>query len=234
MVRMLRSERQAFWEQVRAGCWAKEAAEAIGVSGGRGQRLFAEAGGVMEPRISGRDGILGQAEREEIAILHAQQVGVREIGRRIGRPHTTVSRELARNRNKDGGYRALSAQHRAEARGRRPKPGKLRASHRCGWFVVAKLECEQWSPRQISQALRVEFPDDETMRCCHETIYRSIYMQGRGELRRELAKHLRTHRERPQAAAPARAPQGPPGRHHPHQSASRRGRRPRGARALGG
>ncbi len=60
---------------------------------------------------------------------------------------------------------------------------------------MEKLTGEQWSPQQISQALRVEFPDDPTMRCCHETIYRSIYIQGRGELRRELAAHLRTRRE---------------------------------------
>jgi IS30 family transposase len=200
MVRMLRQERQAFWEQVRAGRWAKEAAEAVGVYGGRGQRLFAESGGVMEPRTQPSGRYLSHADREEIAILHAQRVGVREIGRRIGRPHTTVVREVARNGNRDGTYRALTAQHRAEARARRPKPGKLARSPRLRGFVAAKLAGEQWSPRQISQALPMEFPDDQAMRCCHETIYRSIYVQGRGELRRELAAHLRTRREvrRPQ------------------------------------
>ena len=195
MVRMLRQERQAFWGQVRAGHWAKEAAEAVGVYGGRGQRLFAEAGGVMEPRTSPSGRYLSHAEREEIAILAGQGHGARVIGRRIGRPHCTVSRELARNGNRDGSYRALSAQHRAEARARRPKPGKLALHPRLRCFVVAKLEREQWSPRQISQALPMEFPDDPGMRCCHETIYRSLYVQGRGELRRELARHLRTRRE---------------------------------------
>jgi len=195
MTRVPGEVRQRFWEAVRSGLWIQDAAAVAGVSRGLGERLVAERGGVMEPRTSPSGRYLSHAEREEIAVLHAQRVGVREIGRRIGRPHTTVSRELARNRNKDGGYRALTAQHRAEARARRPKPGRLARNPRLRRFVVAKLEREQWSPRQISQALRMEFPDDETMRCCHETIYRSIYVQGRGELRRELAKHLRTGRE---------------------------------------
>ena len=72
MVRMLRAERQAFWGRVRAGQWAKEAAEAIGVYGGRGQRLFAECGGVMEPRFRPSGRYLSHAEREEIAILAGQ------------------------------------------------------------------------------------------------------------------------------------------------------------------
>jgi IS30 family transposase len=197
MVEMLREQRQAFWDQVRAGNWAREAAQAIGVSGDRGQSLFAEAGGVMEPRATPRSGrYLSHVEREEIAILRSQGHGPREIGRRIGRPHCTVSRELARNGNKKAGdYRALTAQRRAEERMRRPKPGKLARSPRLRAFVAGKLVSDQWSPRQISHALGVEFPDDATMRCSHETIYRSIYVQGRGELRRELAKHLRTGRE---------------------------------------
>jgi IS30 family transposase len=195
MVVMLRQERQAFWEQVRAGNWAKEAAEAIGVSGARGQQLFAEAGGVMEPRTTPSGRYLSHAEREEIAILRSQGHGPREIGRRIGRPHCTVSRELARNGNRANSYRALTAQRRAEARARRPKAGKLAQNPRLREFVTAKLEQDQWSPRQISHALEMEFPDDKTMRCCYETIYRSLYVQGRGELRRELAKHLRTGRD---------------------------------------
>jgi transposase, IS30 family len=194
MVRMSRHERQAFWMQIRSGLWAKEAAEAIGVYGGRGQRFFAECGGVMEPLSTPSGRFLSHAERDEIAVLSAQGHGPREIGRRIGRPHCTVSRELARNSNADGSYRSLAAQHRAEARARRPKPGKLALEPRLREFVVAKLEGEQWSPRQISHALRVEFPQDQSRRCCHETIYRSLFVQGRGELRRELARHLRTQR----------------------------------------
>ncbi len=194
MVRMLRAERQLFWVQVRSGMWAWEAAEAAGLYGGRGQALFTQAGGVMERcyRPSGR--FLSHAEREEIAVLLAQDLGVREIGRRIGRPHTTVAREVARNRNRDGTYRALTAQQRAEDRARRPKPGKLATNARLRAYVVDKLTSQQWSPEQICSELLKDFPEDESMRCCPETIYRSIYVQGRGELRRELAAHLRTGR----------------------------------------
>ena len=195
MTRVPRDVRQRFWEAVRAGMWATDAAAVAGVSRGLGERLVAERGGVMEPRTRPSGRYLSHAEREEIAVLRAQRIGIREIGRRIGRPHCTVSRELARNGNADGGYRGLTAQFRAEARARRPKSGKLALNPRLREFVVAKLEREQWSPKQISQALRMEFSDDETMRCCHETIYRSIYVQSRGELRRELARHLRTGRE---------------------------------------
>ena len=191
---VLREVRQRFWDEVRAGRWAWEAAEVAGVHGGVGKRVFAQAGGVMEPRSQPTGRFLSHDERDEIAVLHAQDHGVREIGRRIGRPHCTVSRELARNANRDGSYRGLSAQHRAEDRARRPKPGKLALNPRLREFVAEKLRTAQWSPRQISHALQVEFPDEATMRCCHETIYRSIYVQGRGELRRELAVHLRTQR----------------------------------------
>lgn len=195
MVRMLRAERQAFWEQVRSGKWAWQAAEAAGVYGGRGQALFAQSGGVMEPRRRPSSRFLSHAEREEIAILHAQRLGVREIGRRIGRPHTTVSREMARNGNRDGSYRALTAQQRAEQRARRPKPGKLATNPVLRAYVEDKLTRLQWSPEQICEHLVQDYPDDGSMRCCPETIYRSIYVQGRGELRRELAAHLRTGRD---------------------------------------
>lgn len=189
-----RAVRQDFWAAVKAGMWAGDAGVSVGVSRWAGEQLMRDFGGVMEPLVAVSGRYLSHAEREEIAVLHAQRVSAREIGRRIGRPHTTVSRELARNSNQDGTYRALVAQQRAECRARRPKPGKLAANPRLRAFVVAKLVGQQWSPEQISQDLRMEFPDDVSMRCCHETIYRSLYVQGRGELRRELARHLRTQR----------------------------------------
>lgn len=209
MVRMLRAERQAFWEQVRSGKWAWQAAEAAGLYGGRGQALFAQSGGVMEPRRRPTSRFLSHAEREEIAVLHAQKMGVREIGRRIGRTHTTVSREIARNANRDGTYRALTAQQRAEDRARRPKPGKLSTNPALRAYVVDKLSTRQWSPEQICAELGKDYPDDGSMRCCPETIYRSIYVQGRGELRRELATHLRTGRDQ---RKPQRRPERRKGR----------------------
>ena len=195
MARIDRETRQRFWVAVRSGMWTADAAVAAGVTRGTGERLFRDAGGVMEPRFEPSGRYLSIAEREEIAILHAQRCGVREIGRRLGRPHSTISRELARNSNRDATYRATSAQARSEQRARRPKPGKLATHPRLRDYVIEKLATEQWSPEQISQALRVEFPDQPDMQCCHEVIYRSLYVQGRGELRRELTAHLRSKRE---------------------------------------
>jgi IS30 family transposase len=195
MAWMAREVRQQFWDAIRSGQWASEAGESVGVSGWVGQRLFAEAGGVMEPRCTPTGRFLSHAEREEISVLHTQGFGVREIGRRIGRSHTTVGRELGRNGNADGSYRGLSAQRRAELRARRPKSGKLATNPRLRIYVVDKLTRLQWSPEQICRHLRRDYPQDESMRCCPEVIYRSLYVQGRGELRRELAVHLRTGRD---------------------------------------
>ncbi len=145
---------------------------------------------------------LSLAEREEIAVGLAAREGVRSIARRLGRSPSTVSREVRRNcpDNGHGGllrdrYRATAAQARADRRARRPKTSKLVAHPPLREFVQARLGgAERWSPEQIARRLRVDFPDDERMRVCHETIYQAIYVQGRGALRRELAACLRTGR----------------------------------------
>jgi IS30 family transposase len=157
--------------------------------------------------VSGR--YLSMAEREEIAVLRAGGVGFREIGRRLGRHPSTVSREVARNCSVSlpGCYRASMAQARADARARRPKPGKI-----AGWrplrdYVEGKLAGpEHWSPEQIARRLVVDFPDDERMRISHEAIYQALYVQGRGALRRELTASLRTGRalRRPRRRADGR------------------------------
>jgi IS30 family transposase len=149
---------------------------------------------------SGR--FLSLEDREEIAIGIAAGETDAQIARRIERSPATISRELARNcpRYPDGRlyrsrYRAHSAQRKAEERARRPKVAKLVIHQRLREFVQDKLECEEhWSPEQIAARLPIEFPDDEEMRICHETIYQAIYVQGRGGLRRELARCLRTGR----------------------------------------
>jgi transposase, IS30 family len=136
-------------------------------------------------------------EREEIALARAAGLGVRAIARLLHRAPSTISREIARGcltRRPHGRYRASVAQARAEARARRPKPAKLAAHPRLRDWVADKLEHLQWSPEQISRRLRLEFPDDESMRISPEAIYQSLYVQGRGELRRELAVCLRTGR----------------------------------------
>jgi IS30 family transposase len=140
--------------------------------------------------VSGR--YLSAREREEIAIGLARGESYRVIGARIGRPVSTVSREVARNGPR-GFYRGLLAQARAERRARRPKAARLAVNGELRGWVQDKLE-RRWSPEQISVALRREFPGRPEMQVSHETIYQSIYVQGRGALRRELAASLRTGR----------------------------------------
>jgi transposase, IS30 family len=117
---------------------------------------------------------------------------LRGIGARLGRPVSTISREVARNGCR-GVYRALAAQAQADARAARPKTAKLAGNAVLGGWVAAKLE-QKWSPEQISVMARAEFADDAGMWVSHETIYQSLYVQGRGALRRELAACLRTGR----------------------------------------
>ena len=188
-----RDARVRFWEGVRAGLLPGEAVAAAGLNW-RSQLWFAAAGGVKANGpgpVSGR--YLSVAEREEIALGLAARKSLREIARGLGRPVSTVSREVARNSSGGGSYRAMAAQHRAEVRARRPKTAKLAGDDELRGWVQGKLR-KRWSPEQISRRLAAEFPDRPEMRVSPETIYQSLYVQGRGALRRELAKSLRTGR----------------------------------------
>jgi transposase, IS30 family len=190
---MPRDARVRFWECVRAGLGPSGALAAAGLNW-RAARWFAEAGGVKANGpgpVSGR--YLSLAEREEIAVGVAARKPVRQIARELGRAASTVSREIGRNSSGGGSYRATAAQARAEVRARRPKTAKLAVSAELRGWVQVKLR-KRWSPEQISARLAAEFPDRPEMRVSPETIYQSIYVQGRGALRRELAVSLRTGR----------------------------------------
>ncbi|MBC7594954.1 MAG: IS30 family transposase [Kineosporiaceae bacterium] len=187
---------------------------------------------------------LSFAEREEIALLHAQKHGVREIGRQIGRDPGTISRELRRNaatRSDQLEYRARVAQWKAQQAAKRPKIAKLAVNETLRKYVLERLDGSvrrpdgtivagpltpewkglnkphrqdrrwaiAWSPEQISHRLRVDFPDDESMRISHEAIYQSLFIEGRGALKRELVTCLRTGRALRQPRARAQSkPQG--------------------------
>jgi IS30 family transposase len=224
-----REVERRFWLRIGEGLSSEDAAAACGVSPAVGHRWFRQGGGM--PRLSlvplsGR--YLSFREREEIALLRAQEVGLREIGRRLGRSPSTISRELRRNAATRGGqldYRASIAQWKAELMARRPKPAKLASNPRLHDYVQTRLSghvaapdgtptpgptvrwigrrhgrrqdrrwARAWSPEQISNRLRVDFADDESMRISHEAIYQALFVQGRGALRRELAACLRTGR----------------------------------------
>ena len=136
-------------------------------------------------------GRLTLADREEIALgLHAGE-SFTVIAARLGKAVSTVSREVAANGGR-GAYRAWRAHQRAREQARRPKTPKLACPQLAA--QVAIWLHEWWSPQQISRRLRIDFPDDPMMRVSHETIYQALYVQGRGELRRELARCLRTGR----------------------------------------
>ncbi|MFI7116462.1 IS30 family transposase, partial [Amycolatopsis sp. NPDC049868] len=133
-------------------------------------------------------------ERELIADMRRQDESFRAIGRALGRPASTVKREID-TRSVNGVYRPHHAQWAWAASRPRPKKSKLAQDGPLRDYVAGKLR-EQWSPEQICQALVIEFPDDEDMRVSAETIYQAIYLQARGGLRREVAAALRTGRTR--------------------------------------
>jgi IS30 family transposase len=204
---------RAFWQRVGEGFSVVDAAAACGVSRPTAQRLYARSGGVIpglrQPRKTpAQGGRLTLAEREEIACLRAAGAGVRAIARELGRDPSTVSRELARNRGPRGPYRASTAQQRADAGARaggRARPARLAVNLRLRREVQTRLE-QRHSPEQIARRLRADFPDDPEMWVSHETIYQSLYVQGRGGLKRELATCLRTGRalRKPRRQAQAR------------------------------
>ena len=141
---------------------------------------------------------LSLEERLEIRVGLELGRSASAIARGLGRAPSTVCREVRANGGRDG-YRPMAAHRRAARCARRPKPTKLAANGELCQRVVADLE-RWWSPKQIQRRLRAEFADRPEMWVSHETIYKSIYIQGRGELRRELARCLRTGRaqRRPQ------------------------------------
>ncbi|MDK1039751.1 MAG: IS30 family transposase [Actinomycetota bacterium] len=224
-----RDVERAFWVKIAEGLSSENAAMACGVSGPVGSRWFRDRGGMPSIQLSPLSGrYLTFVEREEIALLNVQGVGVRAIARALERSPSTISRELRRNAATRGGkleYRAGIAQWKAELQARRPKTAKLVTNDRLREYVQDRLSgkierpdgqvvpgpevkfvgrrhgrradrrwAKAWSPEQISNRLRVDFPADESMRISHEAIYQALYIEDRGALERELVACLRTGR----------------------------------------
>ncbi len=182
-VRQLRTEGMSVPDVAREiGCSLRTVKRVTAGHGKREER---------QTRWSPGPGRLSLQEREEISLRLRRGDSFTAIAGHLGRSTSTVSREV----NVNGGrsdYRAWRAHDRAYERARRPKEAKL-GCPRLARQVTQWLE-QWWSPEEIARRLLVEFPDDPMMRVSHETIYQSIYVQGRGELRRELARCLRTGR----------------------------------------
>jgi IS30 family transposase len=175
------------------GCSHREIAGQVSISLGSIGAILRPLGGVIRRDMLDAIGKgLSLEERTEICIGLGVGESLRAIAARLGRAPSTISREVAAGGGRRH-YRPMARHRAAFAAARRPKPSKLAVHPALCRRVVADLE-RLWSPRQIAAVLAGEFGHDDSMRISHETIYKSLYLQGRGELRRELARCLRSGR----------------------------------------
>jgi IS30 family transposase len=186
------AQKRELWRGWRAGQTLSEIGLALGKHAGSIHGVVAANGGIVPATRSRARNALSPGEREEISRGLATGHSVRRISRALGRAPSTVSREIRRNGGV-GRYRAAVADDRAWERGQRPKRCHL-ARHECLRSIVALKLTLDWSPQQIAGWLALQFPGDDTMQVSHETIYRSLFLQARGVLRKELVKHLRSRR----------------------------------------
>lgn len=186
------SQKAELWQRWKSGQSLSEIGRALGKPPGSVHGVLSSNGGIP-PAIRRRSKlVLSFAEREEISRGLAVGVSIRQIAAGIGRSPSTVSREIGRNRGQSK-YRAVAADTDTWDRARRPKPCRLAKIPELQMAVASKLRLE-WSPEQIAGWLKHEFPDDKSMRVSHETIYRSLFIQARGVLKKELIGHLRSRR----------------------------------------
>ena len=191
-------QRAELWERWKSGQCVADIARALERRNKSGvYRILALNGGIA-PVLRRRASVaLRLEEREEISRGIAAGRSIRRIARDLGRAPSTISREIRHN----GGcsaYRASEADTRAWERALRPKPCRLARHAGLRWRVAHKLAL-QWSPEQISGWLKRQFPADQSMQVSHEAIYRSLFIQTRGVLKKELMVHLRTARQMRQA-----------------------------------
>lgn len=186
------TEQEDVWRLWKQGQALSEIGRALGMAKQRVHHVVERRGGLAPPLRRRRARSLDLSEREEISRGVAAGESIRHIARRLGRAASSISRELARNRSQRG-YRALIAERNAWQRARRPKTCLLARHQRLREVVIEKLR-HNWSPEQISGWLASAFADDKSMRVSHETIYRTLYIQARGVLKKELIQHLRSRR----------------------------------------
>lgn len=188
-----RAREARFWELLGQGMSRPAACDAVGVHPRQGYRWFTAARGKNPFERASRSGrCVSEEERLRIADLRLGGAGVRRIAAELGRAPSTISRELTRNSSRGGTYRPYAAQKRCRERARRPKPRKL---DRVELALQVELRLvRNWSPEQIRDDLTRSFPNRPEMHVSHETIYQSLFVQGRGHLRADLHKHLRTGR----------------------------------------
>jgi IS30 family transposase len=191
-VRLSAEQRTEIWRRWKAGESLREIGRAFGKDHGSIQFLLSQRGGIV-PAVRRRSlRTLTLAEREGISRGIASGSSIREIARGLERAASTVSREVVRHGGRSL-YRASEADHQAWQSALRPRPCQLALHRKLRTMVASKLILD-WSPEQISGWLKKRYPNNESMRVSHETIYRSLFIQARGVLKKELMQHLRSQR----------------------------------------
>lgn len=186
-------QKAELWDRWRAGESINEIGRALGKRASSVFDALQRQGGIYRAPRRRSTGCLTLGEREEISRGIAAGCSIRQIAGQLGRAPSTVSREIARNGGR-ADYRASVADKAAWQRALRPKPCKLGLHPRLRRIVAAKLRL-RWSPEQIAGWLKCHHPEDETLHVSHETIYRSLFVQSRGVLKKELMAHLRSRRK---------------------------------------
>ncbi|ARK99565.1 IS30 family transposase [Burkholderia pseudomallei] len=186
------SQKALMWERWRKGESLQQIAQLFDRNHSSVQRILAETGGI-QPKQRRRSSLaLTLAEREEISRSVVAGDSIRAIAIRLARAPSTISRELKRNGGMPG-YRANNADELAWERARRPQVCKLVRNRELAQVVASKLQL-QWSPEQIAGWLKHVYAVNRDYQVSHETIYRSLYIQARGALKKELLEHLRRSR----------------------------------------
>ena len=185
-------KRQQVWEMWKRGDSISVIALAVGSPSGSIFSILLPFGGIYQAPQRRRSTALSLTEREEISRGLAAAESLRSIRRRLGRAPSTISREITRHRGRQK-YRALEADDRAWRRAKRPKPCVLAQRPALCAHVADRLRAD-WSPEQIAGTLAKDHPVGSLMRVSHETIYKSLYIESRGVLARELRAHLRSGR----------------------------------------
>ena len=187
------AQKKNLWRRWKSGQSLSDIGRALGKHVGSIHGVVAASGGIAPRSRTRSHRSLQMTEREEISRGLSKGSSIRMIAKRLCRSPSTISREVRKN----GGianYRALRADQRAWQKALRPKLCLL-ARHQCLRDTVAQKLASQWSPSQISGWLMVEYSDDKSMPVSHETIYKSLFIQARGVLKKELMGHLRSRRK---------------------------------------
>lgn len=186
------SQKALMWERWRKGESLQQIAQLFDRNHGSVHGILVQTGGIRPPQRCRSPIALSLAEREEISRALVAGRSIRSIACQLGRSPSTISREIQRNGGQSS-YRAAQAEQAAWDRACRPKTCKLVEKRRLANIVARKLQC-QWAPQQIAEQLKHTYPCDKDYHVSHETIYRSLFIQARGALKKELLQHLRRTR----------------------------------------